>query len=234
MNKNKTIVVLLSVACAALVTLNILKDDTVALVESENQNNVTKQNEKKVADIAHKEIFGKYEREFSWAINPTIPENLFTPEATSVVQLKVLSMGEAEILPQTEEFITQDPYTPIEVEILDTISGNPLSGNKTIYIDGGDIKISKLMKFIDKEKSNKMGFDKLSEKDRDNMYISYTSDNDYKMKIGKEYTVFLVKQTEDIYTIMGSGYGIFDIEKDAMGKKTFKNVLTGKESALQF
>lgn len=234
MNRKNFLAVLLSIGFAALVSWNMLVNDTVTLVEFGNQNNVTNQKEKKLPDIAHKEIFGKYEREYSWAFDPTIPENLYTPEATSVVQLKVLSIGEAEILPQTEDFITQDPYTPLEVEIVDTISGIPLSGKKTIYVDGGDIKISKLMKFIDKEKSAKMGFNKLSKKEKDNMYISYTSEHDFKMKVGKEYTVFLVNQTENICTIMGSGYGIFDIKKDNSDKKIFKNVLTGKESALQF
>jgi hypothetical protein len=234
MKRKKIVAGLLSIGFLGMVYWNIADKNTDTLVQAGNQSNVKSEEKNDLPNLSSKEIFRTFEREYSWAFDPSKPENLYTEGATSVVQLKVLSIGEAEILPKKEKFDTQEPFTPIEVEIVDTISGIPLSGKKTVYINGGDIKIAKLIKSIDKETSDKMGITQLPQKEKDSKYISYTSENDYKMKTGKEYMVILVNQTEDIYTIMGSGYGIFDIEKNESGKKIFKNVLNGKESDLQF
>ena len=56
--------------------------------------------------------------------------------------MKIISIGEAKMLPKTEHFDdSKQPYTPVEVEIIKTISGNELSGTVTVYLSGGDIKI---------------------------------------------------------------------------------------------
>lgn len=233
MKRKKIVAGLLSIGFLGMIYWNITDNNTDNIVQAGNQSNVKSEEKNNPPNLNSKEIYGTFERENSWAFDPSKPENLYTEGVTSVVQLKVLSIGEAEILPKKEKFDTQDPFTPIEVEIVDTISGIPLSGKKTIYINGGDIKISKLIKSISTETSDKMGLTNLSQKEKDTKYISYTSIDDYKMKTGKEYTVILVNQADDIYTVMGSGYGIYDVEKDKSGKKAFKNVLTGKDSALK-
>ncbi|PFA69767.1 hypothetical protein CN378_03090 [Bacillus sp. AFS015802] len=214
-------------------------DNVASEEEGQNAEKVVFNNQIELT-INPEQIYGTFEAEHSWDIDPRVPENLISNGKTSVVQLKVLSVGEAEMLPKTENFYTEIPYTPINVEIIDTISGNPLSGKKTIYIEGGDIKISKLLSSMDTQRSSKMGLDELSQDQKDSMYISYKSEFDYKMKTGKEYGIILVNPIEDIYTVMANGYGIFDLDTTAntksvkMASKMFKNVITGKESALKF
>ncbi len=234
MNSKKLVAGLLSISFVGMLSWYIANHDTKTVVQAEKQNNViSEEKTKKTKEIASKDIYGTSETENSWVKDPTVPENLLIKGLTSVVQLKVLSIGEAEILPKIGDFYSQDPYTPIQVEVIDTISGNPMSGEKTIYINGGDIKISNLENSLDKGTSQKMGLDNLTSKQKETEYISYVSDHDYKMKTGKDYTVILVKQADDFYTVIGNGYGIF---KASNSKRTnmFKNVLTGKESDLQF
>ncbi|WLD94471.1 hypothetical protein [Alkalihalobacillus sp. AL-G] len=234
MNRKKIVAGLISMSFVGIVYWNIAEHDTNTVTQAGNQSNAVSEEKNNLPNINPKEIYGTVESQSIWAFDPSIPENLFTAGAASIVQLKVLTIGEAEILPKTENFYTQEPHTPIEVEIVDTISGIPLSGEKTVYMKGGEIRISKLIKHLDKGSIDKIRFNKLSQKVKDSKFISYTSDHRYKMKTGKEYTVILMPQTESIFTVMGSGYGIFDIEKDKSGKKIYKNVLTGKDSPLKF
>jgi hypothetical protein len=243
-NGKKILVGLLSLSIAGVTFWAIDRNssgNTELANESKVENIKTENPEKASKDTINPEkIYGTFEAEHSWAKDPKVPENLITEGKTSVVQLKVLSVGEAEMLPKTENFYTETPYTPIKVEILDTISGNQLSGQKTIYIEGGDIKISKLLSSMNAQRSSKMGLDKLSQDKKDSMYISYKSEFDYKMKPGKEYGIILVNPTDDIYTVMANGYGIFDLDTTTdtqsakIASKMFKNVITGKESALKF
>lgn len=182
-----------------------------------------------------KDIYGTFEGQNSWAFDPREPENLFI-EGASIVQIKVLSIDEAKILPKTETFYTDMPYTPIEVTIGENIDGNPLSGEKTIYVEGGDLRISNLMEFWDKNRVSEMGLNKLTKEEQESKLISFTSEYDYEMESGKEYAVILVKQLtkEDIYTVMARGYGVFEIDKTDKGEKTYRNVITGKTSNLKF
>jgi hypothetical protein len=182
-----------------------------------------------------KDIYGTFESENSWVSDPREPENLFRASG-SVVQLKVLSISEAKILPKTETFYTDMPFTPIEVTIEETIDGYPLSGKKTIYIQGGDLRISNLVETWDENRVSKMGLNKLTKEEQESKFMSFTSEYDYEMEPGKEYAVILVRQqTEgEIYTVMARGYGIFEIEETEKGEKIYRNVITGKTSTLDF
>lgn len=137
-------------------------------------------------------------------------------------------------MPPKGEFYNPDPFTPVKVEVLNTLSGKSLSKELTVYLDGGEIKISELVKSMDKESIAKMGLDELSKKEQESMYISYTSDSDYKLQAGTEYTMLLTKQADGIYTVRDNGYGIFNIDKakQKLGKTTLTNVLTGKVTTL--
>ncbi|TYS57500.1 hypothetical protein FZC74_15805 [Sutcliffiella horikoshii] len=208
-----------------------IHSDKVLTIES-------KQNVRIQEEISPEDVYSVSQSENSWAVDPREPRNLLF-EGTSIVHLKVLNIKEAEILPKYENFYTYMPYTPLEVEILDTIYGKDLSGKKTIYNRGGDIRISKLLdSWVGSEYvgSEKMGLTKLSREEQETKFISYTSEYDYKMQPCKEYAVILAKQqTEDeIYTVMERGYGIFEIFQTDQGAKIYRNVITGKSSELNF
>lgn len=208
-----------------------IHSDKVLIIE--NKENVSIQEE-----ISPEDIYSVSQSQNSWAVDPREPRNLLF-EGTSIVHLKVLNIKEAEILPKYENFYTYMPYTPLEVEILDTIYGKDLSGKKTIFNGGGDIRISNLLdswvgsEYVGLEK---MGLTKLSREEQETKFISYTSEYDYKMQPGKEYAVILAKQqTEDeIYTVMARGYGIFEIIKTDQGAKIYRNVITGKSLEMDF
>jgi hypothetical protein len=176
-----------------------------------------------------KDIYGTFESENSWVFDPREPENLFRASG-SVVQIKVLSISEAKILPKTENFYADRPFTPIEVTIQETIEGNPLSGKKTIYVQGGDLRISNLVESWDKNRVSLLGLNKLTKEEQESKFMSFTSEYDYEMEPGKEYAVILAKQqTEgEIYTVMARGYGIFEIEENKNGGKIYRNVITGR------
>jgi hypothetical protein len=176
-----------------------------------------------------KDIYGTFESENSWVSDPREPENLFRASG-SVVQIKVLSISEAKILPKTDNFYTDRPFTPIEVTIQETIDGNPLSGKKTIYVQGGDLRISNLVESWDKNRMSLLGLNKLTKEEQESKFMSFTSEYDYEMEPGKEYALILAKQqTEgEIYTVMARGYGIFEIEENKNGGKLYRNVITGR------
>jgi hypothetical protein len=176
-----------------------------------------------------KDIYGTFESENSWVSDPREPENLFRASG-SVVQIMVLSISEAKILSKTENFYTDRPFTPIEVTIQETIDGNPLSGKKTIYVQGGDLRISNLVESWDKNRVSLLGLNKLTKEEQESKFMSFTSEYDYEMEPGKEYAVILAKkQTEgEIYTVLARGYGIFEIEENKNGGKLYRNVITGR------
>ncbi|WP_335871488.1 hypothetical protein [Bacillus sp. 2205SS5-2] len=185
---------------------------------------------------SNREIYGSFGNwEYSWDTDPREPENLFHEEG-SVVHLKVLSIDEAVILPKSERFYTDMPFTPLEVEIVETISGNPLSGVKTIYMDGGDIRISKLVESWNENRVSNMGLNKLSKEEQETKFMSFTSEYDYDMDLGKEYAVILTRQEteEDIYTVTANGYGIFEMEATEQGEEIYRNTITNKTSTLKF
>jgi hypothetical protein len=175
------------------------------------------------------DIYGTFESENSWVSDPREPENLFRASG-SVVQIKVLSISEAKILPKTEDFYTDRPFTPIEVTIQETIDGNPLSGKKTIYVQGGDLRISNLVESWDKNRVSLLGINKLTKEEQESKFMSFTSEYDYEMEPGKEYAIILAKQqTEgEIYTVTARGYGIFEIDETKNGGKIYRNVITGR------
>ncbi|WP_404441921.1 hypothetical protein LG307_11435 [Sutcliffiella horikoshii] len=189
-------------------------------------------------EISPEDIYSVSQNQNSWAVDPREPRNLII-EGTSIVHIKVLSIREAEILPKYENFYNFIPYTPLDVEILDTIYGKDLSGKKTIYIGGGDIRISNLLDSwigTEYEGLEKMGLTKLPREEQESKFISYTSDYNYKMVPEKEYVLILADQeTEDeIYTVMALGYGIFEIIQTHQGEKVYKNVITRETYDLDF
>jgi hypothetical protein len=207
-----------------------IKDNTTTSIASNEEGLEVKDS---VEEISSDNIYGTFEDQYSWTVDPSIPENLMD-DRTSIVHLKVLAEDEARMLPKKDNFSSPTPFTPYEVEIIETISGNPLSGHLTVYVRGGNLKISKFIESTPERQIEKMGLNKLSNKEKDSKYLAFTSATDYKLKPGKEYALLLSEPADNIYTVNANGYGIFYKIKTKNGETKYKNVLTEKESNLKF
>jgi hypothetical protein len=231
LNRKMLVAGLLSMPLLTILYLGLDRQETKMLQEHAGHqiNTGSKNTEESVRFQEEKDIYGTIESENSWAFDPREPENLFTTDG-SVVQIKVLSLDEAKILPKTEPFYTDRPYTPIKVTIQETLDGNQLYGRKTIYVQGGDLRISNLVESWDKNRVSLLGLNKLTKEEQESKFMSFTSEYDYKMEPGREYAVILAKQQTDgeIYTVMARGYGIFEIEENKNGGKLFRNAITGR------
>lgn len=247
MDKRKILVTLLSLGVigSSVWGLNPIENNEESnnSIKTVNNSTNTKQFTDSKSDVVTsnnvKEIYGTIETHYSRNTDPSIPENLLI-EGASIVRLKVISTGEAEILPATEDFDSSRPFTPINAEVLDTVYGNTLSGEITVYISGGDIKIANLIDNTrEKESIDKMGLNDLSQDEKESQYISFLSEDHYMMEVGEEYMVIIGKQDENVYRIISNGYGIFEIpltnaSARSSNKLMYTNVLTGKEFDLQF
>lgn len=203
---------------------NISGNNTV--IEQDNQIQVSKEK-------IYKTIEGGEE---CWAYDPTVVKNLLEDNSESkyVVKVKVLSVGEGEMLPKQENFY--DPYTcytPIKMQIIDNFSDtNKLSGTITAYITGGKIKISNLLETIKYEDAKSLGILNLSIENQ-KKYIEYIGTTPYyEPTIGDEYIIIINKTNENLYQVMCDGYGIFRIDKSNNQEK-YINVITGKEWRIQ-
>lgn len=190
-------------------------------------------NDKEIAssnDIETSQIFGTFTSENSWAFDPTITENLID-SSQSIVKIKVVSIEKSNFI---QSLNSDRPLTPLNVEVVENLSGENLSGELKIYSFGGKVLISDLIKHLPQQTIEKMELNTLSTEQQNSMYISYESEEDYDFKVGKEYVVILNKQPNDILTVFASGYGIFqsDDVNSKTSKKIYKNILTGKELKL--
>ena len=168
--------------------------------------------------------------------DPTIPDNLINNHSKSnyVVKVKIISIGEGEMLPKQENFNNPHTcYTPIKIQITDNLMDtNKLSGIINAYINGGKIKISNLLKTINNEEARNLGVLNLSKEEREK-YIEYIWTTPYfEPAIGDEYVMIIHKTNSDLYQIMCGGYGIFSVNKSNNQEK-YINVITGKEWKIQ-
>ena len=205
---------------------NEIINDIEKEVVPENKDNT---DEIKVAkDTTYKTIEGG---ESSWAYDPSIPENILNdhPESKYVVKVKILSVGEGEMLPRQENFYNPFTcHTPIKMQVIDNFKDtNSLSGTLTAYITGGKIKIANILKGT-KQEIEYMGIYDASQVDPE-QYIEYKwSVPYYEFNIGEEYVLILNKTNSSLYQIFDGGYGIFTVEKLSDGSETYKNVISGK------
>lgn len=138
--------------------------------------------------------------------DPTIPDNLINNHSKSnyVVKVKIISIGEGEMLPKQENFYNPHTcYTPIKIQITDNLMDtNKLSGIINAYINGGKIKISNLLKTINNEEARNLGVLNLSKEEREK-YIEYIWTTPYfEPAIGDEYVMIIHKTNSDLYQIM--------------------------------
>lgn len=210
-----------------------------AEIEKNNQNkenktnvNITPKDNSLQVKVAKGTIYKTIEGgQSSWAYDPTIPSNIINDhiETKSVVKVKILSVGEGEMLPKQEKF--DNPYTchtPIKMQIIDNLlDTNTISGTITAYITGGKIKIANILKGSEQQIKN-MGIQDISQLDEE-QYIEYKwSVPYYEPNVGDEYVIILNKTNSSLYQISCGGYGIFKVEKASGGKEVYKNVVSDK------
>lgn len=207
---------------------------TVILVSNKNSKNygISKNKDIQLSQANEKKIYGTFKSDANWVKDPAEIDNVIAMANNySIVKATIVSIGDANFLQSTAPV----PYTPLIVEISEVLDGNSEIGTKTIYVEGGDIKISNLLKVLNDVEITKMGLDTLSNEDKENMYISYTSDYTFNLKENEEYIMIL--SNNNVSTIMASGYGIFKEEgknnnstvQSVNTHRSLINVITGKE-----
>ncbi len=212
--------ILLIISTLLLITILVV----VLILNLQNKN--TQENH--YSESEDKKIFGTVSISSNWVKDPTLPENVFDMSKNPcVILINVKSIGEASFVNTSDS----RPYTPINVEIKDVLKGNCSLGEKTIYMIGGDVKVSEVINRKSEAEIEKMGLDTLSDEEKESMYISYSTDYDFPLEVNRDYAVIL--SNSDIPTIMGNGYGIFENKNNVNGLNTlstnsFTNVLTGK------
>lgn len=211
------------------------EEKTVEEKEKVVDNTETKENnenklEEREVQVAKGTIYKTIEGgESNWAYDPTIVENLINDHSENkyVVKVKILSVGEGEMLPKQEKF--NNPYTcftPIRMQVVDNIS-NTLSGTFTAYITGGKIKIANILKGTEQQIAS-MGIQDISQLDEE-QYIEYKwSVPYYEPSVGNEYVMIINKTNPNLYQVFCGGYGIFRVEKSSDGTEIYKNVISGK------
>lgn len=169
--------------------------------------------------------------ESSWAYDPTIPSNLINDHSENkcVVRVKVLSVGEGEMLPKQENLYNPFTcFTPIKMQMIDNLlETNTLSGTITAYITGGKMKIANILKGT-KQEIEYMGIYDISQIDPE-QYIEYKwATPYYEPNVNDEYVMIINKTNPNLNQIMCGGYGIFKVEKQDNGKEIYRNVISEK------
>jgi len=191
-----------------------VENNNTKISDNKNTNSIQKDNTVK-SNLIYKNINCG---EASWKADPSISSNLIDKN-TSIVKVKILSIGEAEILPKQDKFY--DPYrayTPIKMKVIENMNENKLPEEITAYLTGGKIKISSLEKSISSEQAENLGISTLSKNEKEK-FIQYSTEYDYDIENGNEYIIIIKKVNDNLYRISENGYDIFDIN-------TQRNVLT--------
>lgn len=195
--------------------------------------------DKKVVDTNNtdkRQLYGTFEIETSWVKDPSESKNLLqVTKDNAIIKVKVKSIGDAVFFNKVNGFYDPNPYTPVEVVIEKIVDGQILDNINTVYLRGGEVKIYDLMKTLDQSTIKKMEFDTLTKEQQETMYVSYKSEYDYSLKPGEDYVFIVAKNSNDAYTIVGNGYGVFKVDEETTNAKSIssevilKNVLTKKD-----
>ena len=191
-----------------------------------SKKNETNTKETTIAKATEHEIYQTVRSENNWAIDPRDPKNLLKLDGI-LLKIKVKSIGDAVFLPKTSEMNDPyRPYTPVKVEIIQNLFGKDINiKDNTLYMCGGDIKLSEYEKSIDNVDKQRLGIDKLSNTEKENKYMRIQMEYSYDLKENNEYIVIINSIGDGGYQIVNAGYGIFTIEQSTLN---LKNVLTNK------
>ena len=233
---NKILKIALLPTCAALLATIIIPNmcnKSVDFVKTNISGNNTVIEQDNQIQVSKEKIYKTIEGgEECWAYDPTVVKNLLEDNSESkyVVKVKVLSVGEGEMLPKQENFY--DPYTcytPIKMQIIDNLlDTNKISGTITAYMTGGKMKIANILKGT-KQEIEYMGISDVSQVDPE-QYIEYKWSTlpYYEPNIGDEYIIVVNKTNQNLYQIFCDGYGIFKVEKLDNGTEIYRNVISVK------
>ncbi|MDR1409588.1 MAG: hypothetical protein LBJ12_04840 [Oscillospiraceae bacterium] len=168
--------------------------------------------------IPNEQIFSISETNFVWAYDVMDTETVLG-RATAVARVKVLSSEPASyVYPPA-----MSPYTPLNVQVLEVMSGNLELGLQTLYFPGGTVTAEQYLK-VEPRSSEKMGLTKYSQNERKKMHIKFEQETDYDLKKNTEYIFLLIRDDEVVsgaYFILDGAYSTFTTDK--------KNVKTGNE-----
>jgi hypothetical protein len=223
--KNKKIIcgIIIAILIAVIIIGIIAIKNNKKLLSKKNETNTK---ETTIAKATEHEIYQTVRSENNWAIDPRDPKNLLKLDGI-LLKIKVKSIGDAVFLPKTSEMNDPyRPYTPVKVEIIQNLSGKDINiKDNTLYMCGGDIKLSEYEKSIDNVDKQRLGIDKLSNTEKENKYMRIQMEYSYDLKENNEYIVIINSIGDGRYQIVNGGYGIFTIEQSTLN---LKNVLTNK------
>jgi len=184
-----------------------------------------------------------------WAIDPSIPQEWIFENST-VVKLRIISQDNVSGFLNFVNFSDIAPYRKVEVKILDSFYGDKLSGEMTIYLQGGKILLKDFIEQDPLDRAEKMGLYNLSEEERNTLFINYGSDYDFEIQDNQEY-IMILGNFDGFYTNTGRGFCIFQenlkdediklidlfppLKVETENKVIFegyRNVLTGNELIL--
>lgn len=190
--------------------------------KSQEDNSLTFSNDE------NREIYGTVTIERNWVVDPDDTKRVFQNlDDIFVVKAKVNSIEEDLFLEAEENYSNPHPFTPVNISVNDVLVGDGLEDLEKVYLVGGQVKISEVMKTMTEDAIKKLEYDKLPKEALDT-YIDYTSNHDYDLSVGDEYVFILLKQRDDTYHILGNGYGVFK-ENSTKSTKGYQNVLTKNE-----
>ncbi|MDR1409787.1 MAG: hypothetical protein LBJ12_05930 [Oscillospiraceae bacterium] len=167
--------------------------------------------------IAQEQIFAISETHFDWVSDPKDTEKTLNA-VESVVRAKVLSADPASFLRPT----AGSPYTPLNVQVLEVMSGDLELGSQTLYFPGGSVTAEQYLE-ANPTSGQKIGLEDMTQNERQKYYLDFPSEMDCDLNKNTEY-VFLLVEDERVpngYFIFTGGYSIFTTDK--------KNVKTGNE-----
>lgn len=151
------------------------------------------------------EIFGTMEMETSLAYEPTA-QNLLN-DATSVIKVKVTGLGDAQFVDGVG--FSMEPQTPIEFELLDTVSGQTLASDAKIYASGGLVSLAEMVRALSAEQIAKMEIDTLTPQQQAEQFMLYRSDYDVELTSGQTYLFLVTQQVNGDYSLLLNGYSVF-------------------------
>lgn len=209
---HKIIFPLFAIAAVFSASTHVPSQVTANQTVISNDNSIQAQN---------KTVISNMQAQNSWAFDPTDVASLVA-EADAIVKVTIDRV-------ETNTFFPKDafiPVTPISIHITEQLSGDEqLPTTDTVYLPGGDVRVAQFIATFP-ERASKMELDQLSETEKHEQFIRFTTDYDYQFNVGHEYILILNKQLDGTYSIAENGYSIFT--NSTTSPNCFTNVITGK------
>lgn len=198
-----------------------ITDENIETTKADEVKNI-----KPVSASEEKKIFGEFNSENLWIIDPAVPENVITL-GSFPIKVKVVSKEDAHFF---NDDILLGPSTPYKIELLDAYNNSDVSENiDTLYMSGGDVTVEEVIARLDQESIVKYGLDKVNEGERKTTYLSYVSDYGCELIPGEEYIILAKRDENGCYYISCSGYGVFKRYSSNAKSNVYKNVITNIE-----